>query len=148
MTVAALLVSVGVGAFAIVEDTPKAPLVPIAGTVVVADRRPAAGAGVHIRVQEQDDTGQVCGNAPIEVRGAYVIHTKDSGWFRTPMILDPQLHYAALVEADGYELAHTGWAAGKARTFPEVVLRPRAILDPAAVVGSVVHVDPIRRATP
>ncbi len=76
-----------------------------------------------------------------------MIKTNDSGWFRTPMILDPQLDYAALVEADGYEPPTPDWVAGKARTFPEVVLRPRAILDPAAVVGSVVHVDPIRRAT-
>src|SRR5262249_5893289 len=50
------------------------------------------------------------------------------GWFRTPMVLNPEGLYAALVEADGYDLARTIWTEGKARTFPEVVLYPRAEL--------------------
>ena len=65
----------------------------------------------------------------VEIRGAYVIETNDSGWFRTPMILDPGLEYAALVDADGYEPARTEWTAGKARRFPEVVLHEDASRD-------------------
>jgi hypothetical protein len=45
MTLTALLVSVGVGTCAFVEGTAKAPPVPIAGTVVDADRRPASRRG-------------------------------------------------------------------------------------------------------
>ena len=44
---------------------------------------------------------------------------------------------AALAEADGCEPARTGWVAGTARTFPELVLRPETRDRLAAIEGSV-----------
>ncbi len=111
--------------------------VSLSGRVVDAMGHRVAGARAHIRVQHRYPGGQVRGNDMVEIRGAYVIKTNDTGWFRTPPILDPDLEYAALAEADGFEPARTGWVAGTAGTFPELVLRPEARDRPAAVDGSV-----------
>lgn len=110
--------------------------VSLAGRVVDAAGHRIAGARVHLRVQERYAGGQVKGDALVEIRGAYVLRTNDTGWFRTPPILDPDGEYAALAEADGFEPARTGWTPGKSRTFPELVLRPRAEQGFAAVEGS------------
>jgi hypothetical protein len=107
--------------------------VSLAGRVVDAAGRRVADARVHIRVQEYDVGEQPCGDALVEIRGAYVIQTREDGWFRTPTSLDPKLLYVALVEADGYEPARTPWTAGRSRTFSELVLRPRTEPVPAAV---------------
>jgi hypothetical protein len=111
--------------------------VSLAGRVVDSSGHRVASASVHLRLQEHYAGGQVKRDALVELRGAYVIRTNDSGWFRTPPILDPRGEYAALAEADGYEPARTAWTPGKARTFPELVLRPRAGLGLAVVEGSV-----------
>jgi protocatechuate 3,4-dioxygenase beta subunit len=109
----------------------------LAGRVVDTSGHRVAGARVHIRVQQRYPSGQVKGDALVEIRGAYVIRTNETGWYRTPPVLDPGLEYAALVEADEFEPARTPWVAGQARTFPELVLRPRARPGLAAYEGSV-----------
>ena len=111
--------------------------VSMAGRVVDTSGHRVAGARVHLRTVRHLADGHVFGDELVEIRGAYVLRTGDNGWFRTPTILDPKLKYAALAEADGFEPARTGWVAGTARTFPELVLRPEAQDRPAVVDGSV-----------
>jgi hypothetical protein len=101
--------------------------VSLAGRVVDAAGHRVAGARVHLRVQLRHSTGQAMGDALVGIRGAYVIRTDDTGWYRTPSILDPEREYAAFVEADDFEPALTNWTSGKARTFPELVLRPPSL---------------------
>ncbi len=111
-------------------------LVSLAGRVVDASGHRVAGAKVHLRVQLRDLNRQVIGDTMVRIHGAYVIQTNDTGWYRTPLILDPQLAYAAFVEADGFEPARTNWTRGNARTFPELTLRPSASERLSAVEGS------------
>ena len=100
--------------------------VSMAGQVVNTSGHRVAGARVHIRTVRHLADGHVFGDELVEIRGAYVIKTDDNGWFRTPPILDPKLKYAALAEADGFEPARTGWVAGTAGTFPELLLHEDA----------------------
>jgi hypothetical protein len=99
----------------------------LAGRVVDTAGRRVDGARVHIRTEWHDASGQVIGDTLVEIRGAYVIKTNGTGWYRTPPILDPKLKYVALAAADGLDPARTGWTAGTARTFPELVLRPSSL---------------------
>ncbi len=100
--------------------------VSLAGRIVNAASHRVAGARVHLRGQPRGFT-EVRADALVEIRGAYVILTDDTGWYRTPSILDPEREYAAFVEADGFEPARTNWTSGKARTFPDLVLRPSSL---------------------
>ena len=109
----------------------------LAGRVVDPSGRRVAGARVRIRTERHLADGHIYGDELVEIRGAYTIKTNDTGWFRTPPILDPRLKYCALAEADGCEPARTGWVAGTARTFPELVLRPETRDRLAAIEGSV-----------
>jgi hypothetical protein len=111
--------------------------VSLVGRVVDVAGHRVAGAKVHLRVQLRYPTRQIKGDALVAIRGAYVIKTNDTGWYRTPPILDPELEYTAFVEADGFEPARTNWTPGKARTFPELALRPSASERVAAVEGTV-----------
>ncbi len=109
----------------------------LAGRVVDSSGRRVGGAKVRIRARKRYRGWPATVDDLVEVRGAYTITTKVDGWFRTPMILDPELEYAALVDADGYEPARTAWTAARARTFRDAVLRPQAVQGLAAVEGSV-----------
>ncbi len=115
----------------------KSVSVSLAGRVVNPSGVRIAGARVRIRVQNRLPSGQVAGDALVAIRGAYVIRTRNDGWFRTPPVLDPGLNYAAFVEADEFEPGRTGWVSGKARMFPELVLQPEAPERFAAVEGGV-----------
>ncbi len=109
----------------------------LAGRVLDARGKRIADARVHLRTEHQNDDGHIMGDELVAFRGAYVIRTGNSGWFRTPGVLDPKRWYSALVESDGYEPARTGWVAGTLRNFPDVVLRAEAPVRPPAVVGNV-----------
>ncbi len=73
MTIAAFLVSVVIGAFTFAEGPAKRPPVPIAGTVVDADRRPAAGAGVYFSVRGGvgGGWGKVVARTEADVQGRF-----------------------------------------------------------------------------
>jgi hypothetical protein len=111
--------------------------VSLAGRVVNASGVRIDGARVRIRIHNRHSSGQVMGDALVEIRGAYVIRTRDDGWFRTPPILDPELEYAVIVEADEFKPARSRWVYGKARLFPDVVLQTEAPERFAAVEGRV-----------
>jgi hypothetical protein len=71
MTLAALLVSVGVGALGAPEEPVQAP-VPIEGTVVDADRRPAGGVGVFFSdFKGRSGRGGIVGHVETDAQGRF-----------------------------------------------------------------------------
>ncbi len=79
MMIAALLVSVGIGLCTFAEGPAQRPPVPIAGTVVDADRRPAASAGVYFSVRRWGgDFGEVVARTESDAQGRFRLEVP--GW--------------------------------------------------------------------
>ncbi len=72
MTLASLLLLVGLGTFIEDPENPKAAPVPITGTVVNADRQPAAGTGVYYSSLEAgNDWGRVVAQTMTDAQGRF-----------------------------------------------------------------------------
>ena len=96
----------------------------LSGRVTTAEGKPIAGARVRLHARTRSDTGKVLDESLIDFDGLYTIRTDTTGRFRTPPTLSPEVEYAALAEADGFQPNQSPWITAKAGRFADIPLRP------------------------